>query len=363
MMDWTDSTCRRFHRLLTREALLYTEMLHANAVIHGERSRLLAFDAAEQPLAVQLGGSDPTALAAAARICEDAGFDEINLNVGCPSERVQSGAFGACLMAEPERVAEGVAAMRAAVAVPVTVKHRIGIDDQDAEEDLERFTTTVAAAGCDAFIVHARKAWLQGLDPKANREVPPLDYARVQRLKARHPGWRVVLNGGLTDVEAARSWLDPVSAGSGWYGEPVTAPALDGVMLGRAAYQRPLQLARVDRCYFARDVGCGAGCGAAERIDDDALLEDLVEPLADLAARVVAGGQRLHSLTRHVQGLGHARPGGRLYRRLLTQRAPAIRTPAAAADLMREALQSMLVNRPERGADEDRASALEGYGR
>src|SRR5271167_2132416 len=194
MMEWTDRHCRYFHRLLTRRALLYTEMITTGAVIHGDRARLLRYDASEHPLAVQLGGSDPAALAACARICADAGFDEINLNVGCPSDRVQDGRFGACLMAEPALVGEGVAAMKAAVTIPVTVKCRIGIDDQDPEAALDALADAVTAAGVDALVVHARKAWLQGLSPRENREVPPLDYARVYRLKERHPGLPIILN-------------------------------------------------------------------------------------------------------------------------------------------------------------------------
>src|SRR5882757_7407329 len=197
MMDWTDRHCRFFHRLLTRRALIYTEMITTGAVLHGDRARLLAFDPAEHPVAVQLGGSDPGALAESARICADLGYDEINLNVGCPSDRVQDGRFGACLMAEPALVGDCVAAMKAAVRIPVTVKCRIGIDDQDPEESLDAFTRTVVAAGADALIVHARKAWLDGLSPKENRHIPPLDYDRVYRLKAAMPGVPVIINGGI----------------------------------------------------------------------------------------------------------------------------------------------------------------------
>ena len=203
MMDWTDRHCRYFHRQLSSHALLYTEMVTAPAVLHGDRQRLIGFDPAEKPLALQLGGSEPGALAAAARIGAGFGYDEINLNVGCPSDRVQSGRFGACLMAEPDLVARCVAAMQAAVAVPVTVKCRIGIDDQDAEADLDRFIAIVGATGCSTFIIHARKAWLQGLSPKENRDVPPLDYNRVVRLKRRHPELEIVLNGGLGSLAMA----------------------------------------------------------------------------------------------------------------------------------------------------------------
>src|SRR5690348_5857974 len=226
MMDWTDRHCRFFHRLLTRRALLYSEMITTGAVLRGHRSRLLAFDPFEHPVAVQLGGSDPGALAQSARICADLGYDEINLNVGCPSDRVQDGRFGACLMAEPALVAAGVAAMKAAVRVPVTVKCRIGIDDQDPEESLDAFTRTVVAAGADALIVHARKAWLDGLSPRENRDIPPLDYDRVYRLKAALPDVPIIINGGIGSIAEAKRHLDYV----------------DGVMLGRAAYQDPWRL-------------------------------------------------------------------------------------------------------------------------
>ena len=234
MMKWTDRHCRFFHRLLTRRALLYTEMLTTGAVLHGDRARLLRFEPAEHPLALQLGGADTRALSACARIGADLGFDEINLNVGCPSDRVQDGRFGACLMAEPALVGESVAAMKAAVDIPVTVKCRIGIDEQDPEQALEIFAQAVERAGADALIVHARKAWLKGLSPKDNREIPPLDYDRVYRLKAEHPQLTVVLNGGIGSVEAALSHLDRV----------------DGVMMGRAAYQEPWRLIAVDQMVF-----------------------------------------------------------------------------------------------------------------
>nr|WP_196800079.1 MULTISPECIES: tRNA dihydrouridine(20/20a) synthase DusA [Thioalkalivibrio] len=289
MMDWTDSWCRRFHRLLTRRALLYTEMVHANAVIHGDRDRLLGHVPAEHPLALQLGGSDPATLAQAARIAEERGFDEINLNVGCPSDRVQSGTFGACLMAQPQRVAEMVRAMQDAVAVPVTVKHRIGIDDQDSEADLRAFVETVARGGCRHFIVHARKAWLQGLSPRDNRDVPPLDYERVFRLKAEFPELTIVLNGGLDDVRAARSYLDRV----------------DGVMFGRLAYHQPWVLSEVDRLYF--DV--------PGQVTREAVLQGLIDMARDMHAERIP----LARLTRHVLGLFHGEPGARQWRRILTE--------------------------------------------
>src|SRR3954452_12105995 len=226
MMEWTDRHCRFFHRLLTRGALLYTEMITTGAVLRGNRERLLAFDAAEHPVAVQLGGSDPRALAESARVCADLGYDEINLNVGCPSDRVREGRFGACLMAEPQLVGECVAAMKAAVAVPVTVKCRIGIDEQDPEESLDTLTRVVVAAGVDAGIVHARKAWLDGLSPREKRDIPPLDYDRVYRLKRAWPTLHISINGGIASVEGASKHLAHV----------------DGVMIGRVAYQEPWRL-------------------------------------------------------------------------------------------------------------------------
>ncbi|MEX1083437.1 MAG: tRNA dihydrouridine(20/20a) synthase DusA, partial [Xanthobacteraceae bacterium] len=226
MMDWTDRHCRFFHRLLTRRALLYTEMLTTGAILHGDRRRLMRFDPAEHPVAIQLGGCDPRALAQCARIAEDFGYDEVNFNVGCPSERVQEGRFGACLMAEPKLAGDCVAAMKSAVRVPVTVKCRTGIDEQDTETALEEFTGAVEAAKADAVIVHARKAWLAGLSPKENRAVPPLDYERVYRLKAAHPDLPIVLNGGMASVEQAGAQLARV----------------DGVMMGRAAYREPWRL-------------------------------------------------------------------------------------------------------------------------
>ena len=305
MMEWTDRHCRFFHRLLTRRTLLYTEMLTTGAVLHGDRARLLRFDPAEHPLALQLGGSDPAALAACARIGSDLGFVEINLNVGCPSDRVQKGRFGACLMAEPELVGDCVAAMKAAVAVPVTVKCRIGIDDQDPESALETFTTVVERAGADALIVHARKAWLDGLSPKENREMPPLDYARVYRLKAAHPRLTIVLNGGIGSVEAALSHLAHV----------------DGVMMGRAAYQEPWRLLDVDRFVFGDSVAFASAKEAATA-------------LLPYIERELAQGTRLHAITRHLHGLFRAVPGARTYRRTLA----AASTGNAGAGLLLAAL-------------------------
>lgn len=288
MMEWTDRHCRFFHRLLTQRALLYTEMLTTGAVLHGHRERLLQFDPAEHPLALQLGGCDPAALAACARIGSDLGFDEINLNVGCPSDRVREGRFGACLMAEPALVGDCVAAMKAAAAVPVTVKSRIGIDDQDAEMALATFADAVEQAGADALIVHARKAWLDGLSPKENREVPPLDYARVYRLKQTHPHLTIVINGGIGSVEAALTHLAHV----------------DGVMMGRAAYQDPWRLLDVDRLVF----------GEATRF---ALPKDAAAALVPYIERELGRGTRLHAITRHLHGLFRATPGARTYRRAL----------------------------------------------
>jgi tRNA-dihydrouridine synthase A len=288
MMDWTDRHCRFFHRLLTRHTVMYTEMVTTGAVIHGDRARLLGFDRAEHPVALQLGGCDPRALAECARIGEDFGYDEINLNVGCPSDRVQEGRFGACLMAEPALVADCVAAMKQAVRVPVTVKCRIGIDDQDPEVALEAITQAVKAAGVDALIVHARKAWLKGLSPRENRDVPPLDYGRVYRLKAAHPDLPIVINGGVTTIEAAREHLAHV----------------DGVMMGRAAYQEPWLLLQVDPMLF----GSVPPAGSA-----DTALEALVPYIE----REMAQGVRLHSITRHLHGIFHAVRGARAFRRHL----------------------------------------------
>jgi len=306
MMEWTDRHCRFFHRLLTRRALLYTEMLTTGAVLHGDRGRLLRYDAAEHPVALQLGGSDLRALAACARIGADMGFDEINLNAGCPSDRVQDGRFGACLMAEPALVGDCVAAMKAAVDIPVTVKCRIGIDEQDPESALEIFAQAVARAGADALIVHARKAWLKGLSPKENRDVPPLDYDRVYRLKRAHPQLTVVLNGGVGSVEAALAHLDRV----------------DGVMMGRAAYQEPWRLLAVDPLVY--------GEAARFRSAKEAALA-----LMPYIERELTQGTRLHAITRHLHGLFRAVPGARAFRRHL---AGAATTPHAGAECLAAAL-------------------------
>jgi tRNA-dihydrouridine synthase A len=290
MMDWTDRHCRVFHRLMTRRARLYTEMLTTGAIIHGERKRLLGFDASEHPLALQLGGSEPADLAVAAKIGEDFGYDEINLNVGCPSDRVKDGRFGACLMAEPALVTEGVAAMKHAVKIPVTVKCRIGIDDQDPETALDAMARGVIAAGADALIVHARKAWLNGLSPKQNRDIPPLDYDRVYRLKATLPDVPVIINGGIGSLAEARRHLDRV----------------DGAMLGRAAYQEPWRLLTVDTELFGE---------AAPH----ATMKDVFEAMMPYIAGQLSQGTRLHSITRHFVGAFHRVPGARAFRRHLAE--------------------------------------------
>jgi tRNA-dihydrouridine synthase A len=290
MMDWTDRHCRVFHRLLTRRARLYTEMLTTGAVLHGDRRRLLGFDASEHPVALQLGGSDPRDLAASARISEDFGYDEINLNVGCPSDRVKDGRFGACLMAEPELVARGVGAMKQAVSIPVTVKCRIGIDDQDPEIALDRLARNVVAAGADALIVHARKAWLNGLSPKENRDIPPLDYDRVYRLRASLPGVPVIINGGIAGIAEAGQHLAHV----------------DGVMLGRAAYQEPWRLLQADPELFGE---------AAPNATMKGAFEAMMPYIEDQLAR----GARLHSITRHFVGAFHGVPGARAFRRHLAE--------------------------------------------
>ncbi|KPH80756.1 tRNA-dihydrouridine synthase A [Bosea vaviloviae] len=302
MMDWTDRHCRVIHRLMSRRARLYTEMVTAQAVIRGDRQRLIGFDALEHPVALQLGGNDPALLAQAARIGADFGYDEINLNCGCPSDRVQGGAFGACLMREPALVGDCVAAMKAAVSIPVTVKCRIGVDDQDPEAALDALTASVAAAGVDALVVHARKAWLQGLSPKENREVPPLDYERAYRLKSAHPDLPVAINGG---IRAPEEWAGHLAH-------------LDGVMVGREAYQNPETLLQVDPLLFGE---------AAPVADAFAMLEAL-EP--HLAVWLESGG-RLHAFTRHLVGLFPGRPGARQFRRHLAEHCVAV--GAGIADL------------------------------
>ncbi len=289
MLDWTDRHCRFLHRQLTKHALLFTEMVTAPAILHGDPQRLLGFNGLEHPVAVQLGGADPAELAAATRICADFGYDEINLNIGCPSDRVQSGRFGACLMAEPELVAQSVAAMKSATDLPVSVKCRIGIDDQDIEEPLDRFADAVIDAGAARLYVHARKAWLNGLSPKENRTIPPLDHDRVHRLAARIAPVPVIINGGIETLDQAVVHLEKVS----------------GTMLGRAAYHNPMLLAEVDSRIFGQQ-------GFAPTIPEigDAMIE--------YAHTQMAQGVRLNSITRHMIGLAHGLPGARRFRQILT---------------------------------------------
>jgi tRNA-dihydrouridine synthase A len=307
MMDWTDRHCRYFLRLLSPSALLYTEMVTAQAIRHGDRERLLGFDPFEQPVALQLGGSEPEVLAEAARAGSDYGYDEINLNVGCPSDRVQSGRFGACLMAEPALVRDCVAAMRAAVELPVTVKSRIGIDEHEDYGFLRDFVGTVAESGCDTFVVHARKAILQGLSPKENREVPPLRYEFVYRLKQEFPHLTVVLNGGVRDLEAVRAHLAQV----------------DGVMIGREAYHNPYFLAQLEEALN--------GAEPPPR-------EEIMARFTDYMAGQLNRGVRLSAMTRHVLGLYLGRPGARRWRRQLAEGAC---RPGAGLEVVRAAMESL----------------------
>ena len=306
MMEWTDRHCRYLHRLLSRRALLYTEMLTTGAILHGDKSRLLGFDAFERQVALQLGGCDPAALAQSARVGDSFGYSEINLNVGCPSDRVQEGRFGACLMAEPALVAGCVKAMKDAVGLPVTVKCRIGIDDQDPEQSLFAFASAMKAAGADALIVHARKAWLKGLSPRENREVPPLDYPLVHRLKAAHPDFEIIINGGVTSVDAAQTQLEHV----------------DGVMMGRAAYQEPWRLLAVDPQIY--------GTTSTFASTKDAALA-----MVPYIERELEQGVRLHAITRHMLGLFRAVPGARAFRRHLATEGV---KPGAGAAVLIEAL-------------------------
>ncbi|HXC55904.1 MAG TPA: tRNA dihydrouridine(20/20a) synthase DusA [Rhizomicrobium sp.] len=311
MMEWTDTHCRVLHRLLSAHALLYTEMVTAEAVLRGNRVRLLGFAAAEHPVALQLGGSDATKLSEAAKIAADFGYDEVNLNVGCPSDRVQSGRFGACLMREPELVADCVAAMRAAVSIPVTVKCRLGVDQQEPERSLRAMIAQCAAAGVTTFAVHARKAWLDGLSPKENRDVPPLDYDLVYRVKQENPALAIVLNGGIATLDEAEAHLANV----------------DGVMLGRAAYHAPALLAEVDARFF----------GAAPRAVNDAVGE-----YVDYIARKLGEGVPLHAMTKHMLGLFNGQPGARLFRRHLSENAT---RKGAGVQTLRDAL-ALLAREP-----------------
>ncbi len=309
MMDWTDRHCRYFHRLLAPGALLYTEMVTTGAVIHGDREHLLGFDRAECPVALQLGGSDPDELAQAAEIGAGFGYDEINLNVGCPSDRVQKGRFGACLMKEPELVRDCLAAMRQAVEVPVTVKTRIGVDELDSEAFLQAFVATVAESGIDTVILHARKAWLSGLSPKQNREIPPLAYERVHGIKRAFPDLTIVLNGGIVDVDTAAAELDQV----------------DGVMLGRAAYQNPWILA---------ELSARLGLPAAES------RREVVAAMVEYAHRHIERGGKLQQVARHMLGLFHGQPGARGWRQQLSQN---MHLPDAEPDLLLQACPEPVV--------------------
>lgn len=311
MMDWTDRHCRVLHRLLSSRVRLYTEMVTAEAILHGDKERLIGFSEIEHPVALQLGGSEPGRLAQAARIGEGFGYDELNLNVGCPSDRVQSGCFGAALMREPERVGDCVAAMRAAVKIPVTVKCRIGVDDQDPQVALPALVEACAKAGVTTFAVHARKAWLSGLSPKENREVPPLDYALVYALKRANPALTIVINGGIASLDEAEAHLQHV----------------DGVMLGRAAYQTPAILADVDRRFFGestRDVNAA------------------VEAYMDYVAGELARGVPLNALTKHMLGLFHGLPGARQFRRHLSEN---VCKKGAGLSVLRDALA--FIGRPQ----------------
>ena len=326
MMEWTDRHCRFFHRLLSKRATLFTEMVTAPAVIHGDRERLLGFSPIEHPVVLQLGGSDPAQLAQAARIGAEFGYDQIDLNCGCPSDRVQSGRFGACLMAEPDLVAECVAAMRGAVSIPVSVKCRIGIDEAEPREMLPAFVEKVAAAGVASLTVHARKAWLKGLSPKENRSVPPLDYDIVFDLKRMFPALPIAINGGIGDLDQCEALLARHADGT----------TLDGVMLGRAAYEHPALLAGVDRRLYGEAV-------------TDADPFEVVAQIEPYAASVVEGGGKLSHVARHMLGLFNGRPGARTWRRILTVQSI---EPGAGIEVLREALAA--VRRP--GTDSELAS-------
>lgn len=294
MMDWSDTHCRSFHRLLAPHALLYTEMVTTGALLHGDVARHLRFDANEHPLALQLGGSEPDALARCAELAEAWHYDEVNLNCGCPSDRVQEGSFGACLMREPDRVAACVAAMRSATSLPVTVKHRVGVDDSEDYAFMRHFVETVAAAGCTVFVVHARKAWLQGLSPKENREIPPLTYDHVYRLKQEFPQLTIVINGGIRSIADCQAHLAQV----------------DGVMIGREAYENPYALAAIDAALFGTDA--------------DAALptrDEVLQAYRPYVERQLAAGTPLKHITRHLLGLYRGQAGGRQFRRTLSEQA------------------------------------------
>ncbi len=309
MLDLTDRHARYFLRLISHHAWLYTEMVTTGALLHGDHHRHLAYHQAEHPLALQLGGSDPSAMARCARMAEDYGYDEVNINVGCPSDRVKNGQFGACLMATPERVAECVDAMRAGTQIPVTIKTRIGIDDQDDYESLHHFVRVNQEAGCDIFIIHARKAWLQGLSPKENREVPPLNYERVYQIKKDFPELEIILNGGLTDLDTAQRQIDYV----------------DGVMLGRVAYHQPWLLSEVDHRFYG-----------AEQIVKNR--REIVEQMFPYIEEVLQEGGQLKFVTRHMLGLFHGVPGARHWRRILSEEAW---KEGAGIEVIRSALEQL----------------------
>ncbi len=311
MLDWTDKHCRHFHRLLTSQAMLYTEMVTTGAIIHGDQQRFLTFNPSENPVAFQLGGSNPGGLARCAQIIEDYGYDEVNLNVGCPSDRVQNGRFGACLMAEPGLVAECISAMQQSVSIPVTVKSRIGIDDLDSYEQLQCFISTIADAGCKTFIIHARKAWLKGLSPKQNRDVPPLRYDIVYQLKKDFPELNIILNGGVTSLQSTKEIIQHV----------------DGVMMGREAYHNPYLLAEVDEQLFAMS-------GPIKT------RHEVVMELIPYIQQHLLQGDRLHSITRHILGLFHGVPGARAWRRTLSENST---KKGADETVVLEALNSILL--------------------
>jgi len=310
MLDWTDRHFRYFARLITRRTLLYTEMVTTGALLHGDRGRFLRHDPAEHPVALQLGGSDPAEMAACARLGADWGYDEININVGCPSDRVQNGRFGACLMAEPGVVADCVAAMKAVVDVPITVKTRIGIDERDSYEELAAFTDTVLSAGCDLLIVHARKAWLKGLSPKENRDVPPLRYDVVERLKGDFPALPMVINGGITSLVQAKAMLQ----------------TFDGVMIGREAYHNPWMLAEADTLIFGESLNAQSP-------------QAVLDALFPYIARNLAEGVPLNAMTRHLLGLFQGRPGAKAWRRHLSEHA---HRPGAGIEVLRQAAAKVL---------------------
>lgn len=310
MMNWTDTHCRAFHRILAPHARLYTEMVHAQAVIHGDRGRLLGFDLSEHPLALQLGGSDPTHLAEATRIGEQWGYDEVNLNVGCPSDRVQAGRFGACLMKEPSLVADCIAAMITAVKIPVTVKCRLGVDELETYEHFVSFIDTVSQTGCSTFVVHARKAWLSGLSPKENREIPPLRYDWVYELKKQRPDLTILLNGGLSTVEAGLEVL----------------PNVDGVMIGRMAYHEPYRLHQLERAIYTPELGIETR-------------ENLLLQYRDYVERQCAKGITVKHMTRHILGLFHSQPSGRMFRQVLSEKAH----KSQGWEVIKEALQATCI--------------------